>query len=408
MDLQIVDWLSLTLRWAHIIAGIGWIGASFYFMALDFSLRHREGLREGVKGESWLVHGGGFYHVQKYMVAPEEMPKDLKWFQWESYATWLTGFALMAVVYYWQADIYLIDRSVLALSKLQAVAISIGVLAASWLIYDTLCKSPLKERQTAMFAVLFVLIVGAAFGLGEIFSPRAVFLHIGAMIGTIMTGNVFFVIIPNQKIVVTDLKAGKIPNPEFGKIAKLRSTHNNYLTLPVLFMMMSNHYPMTFGHPMNWIVVALILPIGAIIRNYFNAHDSGVHGAGLRWQWPAASLLLLIMMIFVAWRPSSDAPNASDAASAANDAPAGLSAQVFEIVQSRCAVCHSANPTDYVSAAPGGVEYDTLDLIKQHAPNMRAQAVLSDVMPPGNLTEMTDEERALLGAWIDAELAGDG
>ncbi len=404
MDLQITDWLSLTLRWAHIIAGVGWIGASFYFMALDFSLRHRSGLPHGVKGESWLVHGGGFYHVQKYMVAPEEMPKDLKWFQWESYATWLTGFALMSVVYYWQADIYLIDRSVLALSKLQAVGISVGVLVASWLIYDALCKSPLKENQTAMFAVLFVLIVGAAFGLGEIFSARAVFLHIGAMIGTIMTGNVFFVIIPNQKIVVADLKERKIPNPEFGKIAKLRSTHNNYLTLPVLFMMISNHYPMTFGHPMNWIVVALILPIGAVVRHYFNAHDSGVHGAGLRWQWPTASLLLLILMAFVAWRPAANETPAQAAATTNDQQVPDLNDQVFAIVQQRCGVCHSANPTDFVGAAPGGVEYDTLDLMKQHAPQMRVQAVISQAMPPGNLTEMTEEERTLLGAWIENEV----
>ncbi len=402
MELHIVDWLSLILRWAHITAGIGWIGASFYFMALDFSLRHRDGLPEGVKGESWAVHGGGFYHIQKYMVAPEEMPKDLKWFQWESYATWLTGFALMSVVYYWQADIYLIDPSVLALSKPQAIGISVAVLAASWLIYDALCKSPLKENQPAMFAVLFVLFVGAAFGLDQIFSARAVFLHIGAMIGTIMTGNVFFTIIPNQKIVVADLKAGKTPNPEFGKIAKLRSTHNNYLTLPVLFMMISNHYPMTFGHPMNWVVIALILPIGAIVRHYFNAHDSGKHGRALRWQWPAASVLLLILMLFVAWRP--DYSDAVQLTSTKETNSAALTEQAFTIVKQRCAVCHSANPTDFVGAAPGGVEYDTIDLIRQYAPQIRAQSILSHTMPPGNITEMTDEERALLSAWIDMEI----
>jgi uncharacterized membrane protein len=402
LDLQITDWLSLGLRWAHIVAGIGWIGASFYFMALDFSLRHRAGLPDGVKGESWLVHGGGFYHVQKYMVAPEAMPKDLKWFQWESYATWLTGFALMSVMYYWQADIYLIDRSVLALSKLQAVGISVAVLAASWLGYDALCKSPLKNNQAAMFAVLFVFIVAAAFGLSEVFSARAVFLHIGAMIGTIMTGNVFFVIIPNQKIVVAELKAGRTPDPEFGKIAKLRSTHNNYLTLPVLFMMMSNHYPMTFGHPMNWVVVALILPIGAIVRHYFNAHDSGKHGRALSWQWPAASVLLLILMAFIAWRPASTTADAP-ARGTADIKPSALTQQAFAIVKTRCAVCHSANPTDFVVTAPGGVEYDTLELVRQYAPQIRAQAVLSRAMPPGNLTEMTDDERALLDAWITSE-----
>ncbi len=401
MNFQIIDWLSLGLRWAHIVAGIGWIGASFYFMALDFSLRHRSGLPDGVKGESWLVHGGGFYHVQKYMVAPEEMPKDLKWFQWESYATWLTGFALMSVVYYWQADIYLIDPSVLPLSKLQAVGISLAVLVASWVGYDILCKSPLKNNQAAMFAVLFVFIVAAAFGLDKVFSPRAVFLHIGAMIGTIMTGNVFFVIIPNQKIVVAELKAGRTPNPEFGKIAKLRSTHNNYLTLPVLFMMISNHYPMTFGHPMNWVVVALILPIGAVVRHYFNAHDSGKHGRALSWQWPAASVLLLILMVFIAWRPTpAITTDTNEAAEAANVEASVLAQQAFAIVKTRCTVCHSTNPTDFVTVAPGGVEYDTLELVQQYASQIRAQAVLSHAMPPGNLTDMTDRERALLEAWI--------
>ena len=397
MDLQIVDWLSLAFRWAHIVAGIGWIGASFYFMALDFSLRHRKELPEGVKGENWSVHGGGFYHIQKYMVAPEEMPKDLKWFQWESYATWLTGFALMSVVYYWQADIYLIDRSVLALTQLQAVGISLGVLVASWLVYDALCKSPLKENQTAMFAVLFVLIVSAAYGLGEIFSARAVFLHIGAMIGTIMTGNVFFVIIPNQRIVVADLKAGKTPDPRFGQIAKLRSTHNNYLTLPVLFLMISNHYPMTFGHPMNWVVIALILPIGAVVRHYFNAHDSGVHGAGLRWQWPTAVILLLILMIFVAWRPANE-----NASIEIVDNQELLAEKAFAIIQQRCTVCHSATPTDFVATAPSGVEYDTLNMVIQLAPQIHAQTIATNTMPPGNLTEMTDEERAVLGAWLDS------
>lgn len=406
MELHVTDWLSLVFRWAHVVAGIGWIGVSFYFMALDFSLRRRENLPESVKGESWSVHGGGFYHVQKYMVAPEKMPEDLRWFQWESYATWLTGFALMSVMYYWQADIYLIDQSVLALTKLQATGVSITVLIASWLVYDALCKSPLKSNQPAMFAVLFALIVGAAIGLGELFSARAVFLHIGAMIGTIMTGNVFFVIIPNQKIVVADLKQGRTPNPEFGVIAKLRSTHNNYLTLPVLFLMVSNHYPMTFSHSLNWVVIALILPIGAIVRHYFNAHDSGKHGMSVRWQWPAAATLLLVLMLFVAWKPGGPDGRLESELNGRNEAQrtSQVEEQAFAIIQARCAVCHSANPSDFVSAPPGGVEYDTPAQIRRVAAQIRAQAVMSNVMPPGNLTDMTDEERALLGAWADKVL----
>lgn len=408
MNLHFVDWLSLVFRWAHIVAGIGWIGSSFYFMALDYSLRKRDGLPEGVKGESWSVHGGGFYHVQKYMVAPEKMPQDLRWFQWESYATWLTGFALMSVVYYWQADIYLIDRSVMPLSKVQATFISIGVLISSWLVYDGLCKSPLKNNQTLMFAVLFALIVGAAIGLGQLFSPRAVFLHIGAMIGTIMTGNVFFVIIPNQKIVVSDLKQGKSPNPEFGAIAKLRSTHNNYLTLPVLFLMISNHYPMTYTHAFNWVVVALILPIGAIVRHYFNAHDRGEHGAAMRWQWPAAAMLLLALMVFVAWRPSSNEAPATPGISAEQtdeDANDPVDQQAFAIIQTRCAVCHTASPSDFVTAAPAGIMYDSPALVHQYAAQIRAQTVDAHAMPPGNLTEMTDEERALIDAWSQRVLS---
>ena len=399
MGLQLDQWASLVFRWAHIVAGISWIGASFYFMALDFSLRRRAGQPEGVKGESWQVHGGGFYHIQKYMVAPEQMPEDLKWFQWESYATWLTGFALLAVLYYWQADIYLIDRSVLALSRWQAIGISVAVLAGSWLVYDALCKSPLKDRQVLMFAVLFALIVAGTYGLEQVFSARAAFLHVGAMIGTIMTGNVFFVIIPNQRIVVADLKAGRIPDAKFGVIAKLRSTHNNYLTLPVLFLMISNHYPMTYGHPFSWMVVAFLLPIGAIVRDFFNAHDRGAQGLAVRWQWPTASALLLALMLFVNWRPELPSAPVSDAVVQLSQADQ----QVLEIMQARCAVCHGSAPTEFVTAPPGGVIIETLDQIHQYAPQIEAQSIASAIMPPGNLTEMTDEERKIVKTWLEAK-----
>jgi len=392
-DIQIDTWLSLIIRWAHIIAGIAWIGASFHFMQLDYRLRHRKGLAKGVKGESWGVHGGGFYHSQKYMVAPENMPETLHWYKWDSYMTWLTGFALMAVTYYWQADLYLIDHSVMELSRPQAVGLSVLMLVASWLIYDFLCKSPLKNNQLAMFAVLFVLIVGASWGLGQVFSGRAAFLHVGAMIGTIMTANVFFVIIPNQKIVVEDLKAGNTPNPDFGTIAKLRSTHNNYLTLPVLFLMMSNHYPMTFGHDQNWVIVALLLPIGAIIRHWFNSHDQGKHGKALAWQWPSAVALMLVMIVFVSWRPHSQTPPVEAAGFTAQDA--------HQIIEMHCASCHSETPTDDIfTDAPGDVRFDTLEDIRLMSGRIQARAVDTDTMPPGNLTEMTEEERAQLGAWI--------
>ena len=233
---MIDEWLSLLLRWAHIVAGIGWIGSSFYFMWLDSSLRRAEGMPAGVKGENWSVHGGGFYHIRKYAVAPESMPGDLHWFKWESYSTWLTGFALLAVVYYWGAESYLIDRSVADISQIQAIAISVVSLAVGWLVYDRLCKSDLADRPVLLFAILFAFICAAAWAWGLVFSARAAFLHVGAMTGTIMTGNVFLVIIPNQRVVVADLKAGRTPDAKYGRIAKLRSTHNNYLTLPVLFM----------------------------------------------------------------------------------------------------------------------------------------------------------------------------
>ncbi len=409
MDIQLESWASLIFRWAHIVAGIGWIGASFYFMALDYALKRREGMDERVKGENWQVHGGGFYHIQKYMVAPEQMPNDLKWFQWDSYATWLTGFALMAVLYYWQADIYLIDRSVLALSKPQAILISVATLTASWLIYDGLCRSPLRHNSPAMFACLFVLLIAAAWGLGQVFSPRAAFLHVGAMIGTIMTGNVFFIIIPNQRIVVQDLKAGRIPDAKFGIIAKLRSTHNNYLTLPVLFLMISNHYPMTFGHPMAWAVIAFILPIGAIIRDYFNAHDRGEHGKRLAWQWPSAALLLLALMIFVSWRPAPTPTIASTTKNEIKTKPSektsttsALENAALKVVQARCSVCHSANPTDFVDAPPSGVLLETSAHMRQYASKIHQQTIAANIMPPGNLTDMTQEERAILASWLES------
>ncbi|MDG2044201.1 MAG: urate hydroxylase PuuD [Maricaulis sp.] len=392
MDIQFDAWLSLIIRWAHIIAGIAWIGASFHFMQLDNRLKHRKGLKDGVKGEAWGVHGGGFYHSQKYMVAPDDMPEMLHWYKWDSYMTWITGFALLAVTYYWQADIYLIDRSVLELSQMSAIGLSLASLVGAWVVYDLLCKSPLKNNQLAMFGVLFVLFVGATWGLGQVFSGRAAFLHVGAMIGTIMSANVFFVIIPNQKIVVEDLKAGRTPDPEFGIIAKLRSTHNNYLTLPVLFLMISNHYPMTFGHEASWVIVAFLLPIGAVIRHWFNTHDAGGHGKALAWQWPTAIALMIAMMLFASWKPGDAAPVMETGVP---------DARVLEIVQTHCATCHSASPTDeYMDVAPAGLRLDTIAEIRANSARILMQSVTTNTMPPGNFTEMTDEERAVLGAWV--------
>jgi len=387
------DWLSLFLRWAHILAGIGWIGSSFYFMWLDSSLKRAANMPEGVKGESWSVHGGGFYHVQKYAVAPASMPDDLHWFKWESYLTWLTGFGLLSVTYYWSASSYLIDRSVADLAPWQAIAVSVAGLALGWVFYDLLCKSPLKARPAVMFAVLFAAIVAAAWGFGHLLSGRATFVQVGAMIATIMTGNVFLVIIPNQKVVVADLKAGRTPDPRFGEIAKLRSTHNNYLTLPVVFMMISNHYPMTFGHEWNWGIVALVLALGAIVRDWFNRFEAGVTGPAVQWQWPVSVALAAALIAFGSWKPSGAVAVAGTV----------TTADAFAIVQARCASCHAAKPTDDAfEEAPKGVMFDTPEELKAHAERVLAQAVTTEAMPLGNVTEMTPEERARLGAWIRA------
>ncbi len=393
METLLHDWLSLLLRWLHVITGIAWIGSSFYFMWLDQSLRKRENLPVGAHGESWSVHGGGFYHVQKYLVAPERMPEELHWFKWESYMTWISGFSLMAIMYYWGAESYLIDRSIMDISAGTAILISIGSLVLGWVFYDLLCRSPLRDHSTLLFVVLFAAIVAAAYGFSLVFSGRAAFVHVGAMVATMMSGNVFMVIIPNQKKVVAVLKSGGEPDPVYGKIAKLRSSHNNYLTLPVLFMMISNHYPMTFGHDWNWLIVAFVLAIGAIVRDFFNAHNAGKTGRAIQWQWPVATVLMAGLIALSAWKPGGETMVIDDV----------YTQDVFAIVQTHCVSCHSAKPVNEdFDEAPGGVLFDTIELMKQSGSRIMAQVVLSDAMPLGNMTGMTDDERAKIGAWIRA------
>ncbi|MBK0398766.1 urate hydroxylase PuuD [Limibaculum sp. M0105] len=386
------DWLSLLLRWAHIVAAIGWIGSSFYFMWLDASLKRRAGMDTGVKGENWTVHGGGFYHTQKYMVAPDAMPDDLHWFKWESYSTWLSGFALLAVTYYWHASSLLIDPAVADLVPWQAVLLSMISLAAGWVLYDWLCDSRLRDRPVAVFAILFAALVLMSWGFAQVFSARAAFLHVGAVIATIMSANVFLVIIPNQKIVVADLKAGRTPDPVYGQIAKLRSTHNNYLTLPVIFMMISNHYPFTYGHPYAPVIVAGVLVLGVVVRNWFNLYEGGAQGLAIRWQWPLAAALVAGLALFSAWRPDRVALAAEVGG-----------AEALGIAQAHCVACHAARPTaEGFTEAPAGVTLETIADLRRHAAQVRLQAILSDAMPLGNPTGMTPDERARLGAWIDA------
>jgi uncharacterized membrane protein len=394
MEPVLWDWVSLILRWLHLITGIAWIGSSFYFIHLDASLRRRDGLPAGVAGESWQVHGGGFYQMQKYMVAPETLPKELIWFKYEAYFTWISGFALLCVVYYLNADVYLIDRAVMALSPPVAVAISAASLALGWLVYDYLCKSPLGAREGWLAATGLVLLIAAAFGYSHAFSGRAAYIQTGALIGTIMVANVFLIIIPNQKVVVADLIAGRQPDPALGRQAKQRSLHNNYLTLPVLFTMISGHYPMTFGHRLNWLILAGVMVAGGVVRLYFNLRHEG---RGNHWLlWPAAALAMAPLVLLTL-------PRSQPA-----DGGAVAFAQVQQIVAVRCAGCHASKPTfDGFDAPPAGVIFDTPAQIQKEAQRIYAQAVATEAMPIGNVTEMTEAERQALAAWHAAGAPAD-
>jgi uncharacterized membrane protein len=387
LDPYVTDWLNLLTRWLHVIAGIVWIGSSFYFIALDNHLRppkDEADAEAGVGGEAWEVHGGGFYNVQKYRVAPRVLPDKLYWFKWEAYTTWLSGFALMIVLYYLNADTYLIDRDVADLSTGAAISISVALLAASWLVYDGLCRL-LGSRPLVLAAVLLVLVTLAAWGISHLFSGRAVYLQIGAMLGTMMVGNVFFVIIPAHWELVRAKQAGREPDPAANERAKLRSVHNNYLTLPVVFTMLSNHFPFTYGHSYAWLILVVLLVIGAWIRHFFNLRHEG----RTVWAIPVtAAIAIAVLAILI--RPQ-------------NESAAGTSAvpfaQVKGIVEQRCTACHSAQPTK-VDTAPLGIELDTPPEIKARADAIRQQAVETHAMPLGNVTGMTQAERDLVGQWI--------
>ena len=289
------EWIELAARWTHVITAIAWIGSSFYFIALDLGLRKTPSLPPLAHGEEWQVHGGGFYHIQKYLVAPERLPEHLIWFKWESYATWLSGFALLCVVYYGGADLFLIDRTVLDIEPWQSICLSLASLAVGWIIYDQLCKSPLGRNTWGLMALLYIVLIAMAWGYTQVFTGRAAFLHLGAFTATIMSANVFFIIIPNQKIVVADLIAGRTPDPKYGRIAKQRSLHNNYLTLPVIFFMLSNHYPLAFATEFNWVIAALVFLMGVTIRHWFNT----THARKGRptWTWLATAILFVLIIM---------------------------------------------------------------------------------------------------------------
>jgi uncharacterized membrane protein len=387
VDPYVTDWLDLLARWLHVIAGIVWIGSSFYFIALDNHLRPPEDEREreiGIGGETWEIHGGGFYNVKKYLVAPRVLPETLHWFKWEAYTTWLSGFTLMIVLYYLHADTYLIDRSVADLSTGEAVAISIGLLAAAWLVYDALCRL-LGSRPFVLAAALLGLITLAAWGVSHLFSGRATYVQIGAMLGTMMVGNVFFVIIPAHWELVRAKQAGREPDPAANARGKLRSVHNNYLTLPVVFTMLSNHFPFTYGHSYSWLILVVLLVIGAWVRHFFNLRHLG----RTVWAIPvSAAIAIAVLAILI--RPQSES---------AAGTPNVEFARVARIVDQRCTACHSQQPTK-VTTAPRGIKLDTPQEIRAQAAGIEQQAVQTKAMPLGNITGMTQAERDLLGHWI--------
>ena len=392
MEIVLTESLSAVLRWLHVIAGIAWIGSSFYFIHLDLSLKKHGELPAGVKGEAWQVHGGGFYQMVKFLVAPAKMPDELTWFKWEAYTTWLSGFALLVLVYYLNADLFLIDKSVLNMSATQAAGIAFLSLAAAWLAYEGLCRSPLGKHEVALALVGYVFLVALTFGFTHVFSGRGAFTQIGALIGTIMVANVFVIIIPYQGKTVAALIAGKEADPVWGALGKQRSVHNNYLTLPVVFLMLSNHYPLFFATKYNWLIVAIVLVIGPVIRHYFNARHEGKEGP--LWTWAVAAAGMLV----IAWLSGYGAGIQMGALPATPKFAA-----VQEIVISRCSMCHAAQPVwASIAAAPGGVRLDDAEQIRLHAKLIDIYAVRSTAMPPGNVTEIGVDDRRTLAAWLAA------
>ncbi len=385
------DWLNILTRWFHLVVGIGWIGTSFAFIALDVSFRKRPETPPTGLGTSWLVHGGGFYHVDKYTVAPPRLPEDLIWYKWDAYLTFLSGIVLMSVQYWLNARAYLIDPKVADLLPWQAVAISVVTLTAGWLIYDALCRSPLGRNTPALFAVVFALIVAAGWGYTHLYSGRGAFIHVGAFVGTIMAANVFRVIIPNQRRMVEQMIAGETPDARLGITAKQRSVHNTYLTLPVLLMMVSNHYPVLTNHPQSWLIVALILVIGGPIRHFIVRHEAGDDLKSVLWAPGLAAVGLVAALILTAPKAATGpAIRVSDA-------------EVLTIAARHCVVCHSPKPThDGFTEAPKGVTLTTVADLERYAPLIKAQAVDTDAMPLGNETGITDAERAKLAAWLAA------
>jgi uncharacterized membrane protein len=403
-DLAIIwDWVAFAVRWLHVITAMAWIGASFFFIALDLGLKKAPQMPAGVSGEEWQVHGGGFYHIQKYLVAPDNMPEHLIWHKWQSYSTWLSGAALLMIVYWVGAELYLVDPAKAELSQFQAILISAGSLTVGWLCYDALCKSKLGNAPTTLMVLLFVILTCMSWGYNQIFTGRAALLHLGAFTATIMTANVFMIIMPNQRIVVADLKAGRTPDAKYGKIAKLRSTHNNYLTLPVIFLMLSNHYPLAFGTEYSWIIASLIFLTGVTIRHYFNTKHAT--GKGPAWTW-AVTIILFIVIAWLStastWKGDYDRLEGQIMTSSGQKfAAAEGFDDVHDIVRGRCSMCHAREPVwEGIRWAPKGVYLETSADIANAARVIYLQAGISHAMPPANITDMPAVDRAKIVRWF--------
>jgi uncharacterized membrane protein len=390
----LTEWLSLIFRWLHVVAAVAWIGSSFYFIHLDLSLKPGRDLPDGVKGDAWQVHGGGFYRIIKYMVAPAAMPDELTWFKWEAYTTWLSGFVLMIIVYYLEADLFLVDKSVLDLTATQAGLFSFVSLALAWLLYEAACRSGLARHELPFAIGGYIFLVALTYAFTHVLSGRGAFNQIGAIVGTIMVANVFATIIPNQKKIVAALLKGETPNPAWGEAGKQRSVHNNYLTLPVIVLMISNHYPLLFATRYNWIIVAIVLALGPVIRHFFNERHADRPSPWWVWGVAAAGMIAILLL---------SAAGPRDAKTSALSATPTTFAAVQDIVSTRCSMCHAAEPVwEGIVTAPKNVLLDDPDHIHRNARLIGRVAAWSSAMPPGNVTEMTGEERAIIAAWLDA------
>ena len=404
-DIAVIwDWVAFSVRWLHVVTAMAWIGASFYFIALDLMLKPVHSLPEGASGEEWEVHGGGFYHTVKYMVAPSKLPEHLTWHKWQSYSTWLSGAALLMIVYWVGGELFLLDPNKADLTLWQGILISGGSLAFGWLLYDQMCKSRLADHPTTLMLLLFIVLVAMSWGYNQIFTGRAALLHLGAFTATIMTANVFFQIMPNQRIVVADLKAGRLPDAKYGKIAKVRSTHNNYLTLPVVFLMLSNHYPLAFGTDYSWIIASLIFLTGVTIRHYFNTmHKTG---RGPHWTW-AVTVLILILIAWLSTAPLHQSLEEAEARPLTpyeqKFATAEGFAEAYETVIGNCSMCHAREPTwAGIRWPPKNVVLETKSDVASYAEQIYLQAGLSRAMPPPNSILMNDASRKVIVSWVQS------